>query len=209
MRMKKAVLALLAGGLLLPAAGFADRLNNSFRTLDKTNAADNEACIVADGPFFGVGGDVHAVSGNCDVDIFYFSDLPNSASASAITGSKTSGTAKVSQGIFTDITITVDDTGGSCASGTYEGSASSEKCKASGSMKGTVGSPDTVDSSKVSLSCDLGDAGANLSPVPSTNTLSTITTAFGSRKDVKIDSKGKLSIKHDGATATPSGFCGF
>ena len=84
-----------------------------------------------------------------------------------------------------------------------------EKCKARGSVKGTsVPDPadDTVSSGRMSVSCDLGEAGANLDTdlettniqPPSQAQMDVVAAAFEGRKDVKLGSKGQLKIKMKG-----------
>jgi len=214
MRMKKAVLALLAGGLLLPVAGFADRLNGDFQTEDSSTGEANEACTEVDFDDFSVRGLVSATNGNCLVTIEYVTEFPHKASATALKSGKQTGTAKISQSTETFIELTIEDDGllDCPLANEYEGDAIPEKCKASSSMKGTANAApteDTVDSAKISVSCDLGEGGSALGPVaPDATQFDTATAAFGERQDVKFDSKGTVKITHDGiADSSSPVFC--
>jgi hypothetical protein len=220
MHMKKAVLALLAGALLMPAAGFAGRLDGDFATREDGAADDtNESCMEYEGHFNSVHGRVTGISGECTVQIDYFTETPHKASATALKGTKTEGSAKVSQSVNSDLDIVVTDTDGGgpgvCAEA-FVGTVNSdvEKCKISGSLKGDSGpDPDTVESARNSASCDLGEAGANVDTnggvvgiqAPSQAQIDVVVDAFADRQDVKLDNKGKLSIKHKGVadTTTP------
>ncbi len=198
MKAKKTLLALFASGMLLPVAASAGsassgRLEGDFGTRDATASVANEACLRLNGTEMAVAGRVTALSGFCEVTITYFSDAPNSVSASAITGSKTDGTGKVDQSVFTPILVEISNGEGVTCGDTYIGTGRPEKCKVSGSVKGTF--PSTVQSSSAKLDCELEGA---LTPAPTTNEQNTIIDAFADRKDVKIDSKGKLSISHKG-----------
>ncbi len=205
MRVKKAVLALLAGGLLLPAAGFAGRIDGFFRTEDATNGSNNEACTTIDDTDFGVSGVARAVNGNCLTEIFYFTFDPHKGSASVIKGNQTDGTGKVSQSIETFVQIFTHDNGllDCPAANEYLGSASPEKCKANASVK-AVESTDAILKSQASLTCNIGNSGADLDNAigapPDATQFTQITTAFGDRKDVKFTGKDgqNLKINHKG-----------
>lgn len=224
MRLKGIVEALFVGGFaLLPAMAFGGRLDGLFATRDAT-AADgtNDVCIEVDGTDFSVDGFVSGTSGGCAVEVFYFTDLPHSASATALKTGKTTGNAKVSQSIFTPLFVDVfdaDGTGpGTCADAFF-GEAAPEKCKATASMKGTsvATGPDTVQSSRVSVACQLG---VNLATVD-TNFVTTgvqpptaaqadiVAAAFPkTRKDAKITGKNdQLNIKQKGVPDTTTSFC--
>jgi hypothetical protein len=213
--MKKAVLGIMVGGLMLPVASSAGRLNGAFITQDTTAGASNLQCVLVEDERFGVAGQVTATNGGCDVTITYATLEPHKANAQALKGNKTTGNAKVSQSIDTTVIVEIaqDPSEGAPECTTlYIGRADPEKCKASGAMKGTEGDPDTTDSSKGSLSCELGENGSELDGpegAPTTDQVSTITTAFGDRKDVKFSAakKGKLQIKHKGAPATAETAC--
>jgi hypothetical protein len=214
--MKKAVLGIMVGGLMLPVASSAGRLNGAFVTQDTTAGADNLQCVLVEDVRFGVAGEVTATNGGCIVSIAYATGEPHKASAQALKGSKTTGNAKVSQSIETAVIVRIDqdesEGAPECTTAPYLGGAAPEKCKASGAMKGTEGDPDTTDSSKGSLSCELGENGSALvgpSNAPTTDQVSTITTAFGDRKDVKFSAakKGKLQIKHKGAPSEAETTC--
>jgi hypothetical protein len=216
MRINKAVLALLVGGLLLPVAGSAGRLDGVFSTQDSTTGLDNEACMVLVGPFMGAAGEVTATNGPCQTFIRYATDEPHKANATALKGSKNKGNGKVSQSIFTYVEVeTVDAPAQDCpAANEYFGSTdASEKCKASANMSGSSVSEgdDTVDKQSVNVNCELGQGLGNLSPAPDSSQSDTIFGAFGDRKDVKLknDKKGKLTIKHKGIPATTPVFCSF
>ena len=197
MKAKKALLALFAGGMLLPVAGSAGRLEGDFGTRDIDAGVTNEACLRLMGTQMAVAGRVTALSGSCEVTITYFSDAPNSASASALTGTKTEGTGKVDQSVFTPLLVEISNGEGLTCADTYIGTGAPEKCKVSDSVRGTSvpAGPDTVQSSSAKLDCELEGA---LTPAPNTTEQNTILDAFADRTDVKIDSKGKLSISHKG-----------
>jgi len=224
MRLKGIVEALFVGGFaLLPAVAFGGRLDGFFATRDAT-AADgtNDVCIEVDGTDFSVDGFVSGTSGGCAVDIFYFTDTPHSASATALKTGKTQGSAKVSQSIFTPLFIEVFDADGAgpgtCADA-FDGEAAPEKCKATASMKGTaVASPgaDTVQSSRVNVACrleeNLGAVDTNFVTAgvqpPSAAQADVVVAAFEGRKDVKISGKNdELKIKQKGIPDTTTSFC--
>jgi hypothetical protein len=205
----------------------AGRLDGDFGTQEKDQAANtNDACLVMNDEVNFAFGQVTGVANGCTVEIDWFTPEPHKMSATALKGTKTEGSAKVDQSIFIDVTIRAFDTdgalGATCAIATplveFFASVNEnvEKCKASASIKGTAVEPpgaDTVQSSSVSASCELGLAGANLvvsSPVqaPTTPTqvqIDAVVAAFDGRKDVKLDNKGKLSIKQKGVPDTTPG----
>jgi len=200
MHIRKTALALLAVGLLLPAAGWGQegRLNGNFFTAHETQDEDNEACTTVEGTDFGIGGHVLGVDGLCEVEIAYFTFYPNKASA-------TESSAKISQATFSRIEVTIRNFGlNDCPAETeYFGVAEPEKCKASSSLKGTSvpQDDDTVQSSKISVSCEIGSQGEDLSPTPPNNPqFDTLLDAFANRDDVTVDSggKGRVEIKHAG-----------
>jgi hypothetical protein len=195
-------LLLAAGSLAFAAPAFAGfsstmRLQGGFSFEEEGTTDVNTACVVAAGSAFQVFGNVTGTTGACTVNIFHGAFNPNKASASVLKDDG-SGTAKVSQQVETGLVVSI--TGAECAD-TYSGSVTPEKCKASGSVKATEGgvNPDSVDSGKISVSCDLGEAAADLEPSPTVEELEAIQAAFADRKDVKIDSKGKLTIKTKGS----------
>ena len=150
-------LALAAGTLLLAGGASAQftneaRLDGYFSTLNDGQAADgdNEACFSFDGDDdIEVDGEVRALSSGCRVDIFYDTDSFNKASGSVLKPGKTSGTAKLSQQIFSDISVAVFDADfggpGVCAD-EFFADARPEKCSVKSSLKGTqVADTTTVD----------------------------------------------------------------
>jgi hypothetical protein len=223
MRIEKiGILALALAAMLLPSTVLAGRLDGNFTTR-QDGAADetNEACVQVQADDFHTSGEVTGTSNGCTVEIDYDTGEPHKASASALKGGKTSGSGKVSQSIFSDLTIFVFDTDGGgpglCPEA-FTGTTDIEKCKASGSIKGTDEpdpTPDTVDSSRVNASCDLGEAGANVdvdpiavgTQAPSQAQIDVVVNAFDGRSDVKLSNNGKLSVKHQGVpdTTTPIG----
>ena len=200
---------------LLPSTMFAGRLDGFFATEQKDQAVDtNDACIEVFNNSFAVFGEVSGAANGCTVDIFYDTPEPHKASSTALKGTKTEGTSKVAQTIFSELDVTIFDTDGvggvACAAAApgspYFGSVQEnvEKCKVSASMKGTSvdNAADTVQSSNVSQSCELGAAGINLVPAPTQTQIDTAVAAFDGRKDVKIANDGKLSIKQQGVPET-------
>jgi hypothetical protein len=221
MRMRKiGLISLALAASLLPSTMFAGRLDGDFRTQQDGAAPDtNDACTVVDGVVFFVNGRVTGISGGCTAEIDYFTPEPHKASATALKGTKTEGSGKVDQSIFTDVDIDVFDTDGGgpgvCTT-TFFGSINEdvEKCKASSSIKGTSvsGGDDTVQSSNVSVACELGVAGANVDTSeaagvqpPTQAQIDVVVAAFDGRKDVKIENKGKLTIKQKGVPDTTPG----
>jgi hypothetical protein len=200
-------ISLALAAALLPSTMFAGRLDGIFQTQDSTTGLDNEQCIVAEDREFGVAGEVSALNGPCVVRIRYGTFNPHRGTASAIRGDRTTGSVSVSQSIFTNVNIVIE--GELCLTAPYSGVAAPEKCRASSSMRGTVGDPDSVTSSNGSLSCELGVDGSELSPPPSLEQVSTITAAFAERRDVRFQApnKGRLSIRHKGVVATTSTQC--
>ena len=185
-------------GLAAPAFAGVDflRLNGAFALADESQSEANGACIVAAFETFEVFGAVTATNGACAVTISYDGFVPNKASASVLK-SDNSGTAKVSQQVETTVNASIV-AGEGCPVAAFSGTATPEKCKTSGSVKATEGAPDTVESGKISVSCDVGEAASGLTPSPTVEQLDVIAAAFADRKDVKIDSKGKLTIKTKG-----------
>lgn len=220
---KIGLISLALAASLLPSTMFAGRLDGDFSTQDSVAAVDtNDACIEVNDTSYDVFGRVTGISGDCTVRIDYFTPQPHKASATALKGTKTQGSAKVDQTIFSDVDISVIDTDGLAPLCTtvFVGSVNEdvEKCKATASMKGTVVDPgaDTVQSANVSATCELGEAGANVDvdPVtagvqpPSTEQIDVVVAAFDGRKDVRLDSKGKLAIKQKGVPdASEVPFC--
>ena len=115
----------------------------------------------------------------------------------------------MSQQVETGLVVSIS-AGEGCTVPGYSGSVVPEKCKSSGSVKATEGgvNPDSVESGKISVSCEVGEGGADLTPSPTVEQLEVIGAAFADRKDVKIDSKGKLSIKTKGSQDDGDG-CSF
>jgi hypothetical protein len=214
-------LALTLVALLLPTAALAGRLDGAFTTRQE-NALDgtNEACTIASGPSFAAVGEVTGTTGGCTVVIEYGALEPHKLSATALKGTKTSGTLKVSQSVFSSLFVEVFDTDGAgegVCDAEFEASVEEEveKCKVQGAIKGTSveGDADTTQSGRAKASCELGENGGNLdtSPeegiqAPSQAQFDALVAAFADRKDVKVDAKGKLRIKHKGEpdTETPS-----
>ncbi len=213
----------LAGGAFDPTF----RLNESFSSTEEGAANGlNEACIEVVFDDFKVDGEVTAVSGGCTAFIFYETEFPHKASASALKNNNT-GSAKVSQSVFTEVDVgafDTDDVGPGVCADAFFGSVNffqedSEKCKASASMKGTANAspnPDSLQSAKINMNCELGEQGANIDTSGATGTqaptaaqYAVVTSAFEGRQDVKVDDNGKLKIKQKGveeaSTATP--FC--
>jgi len=208
MHIRKTALALLLAGLLLPAAGWAQegRLNGNFYTEDETQQDDNEACTSVDGTDFGIGGRVVGLDGDCKVSLTYFTVFPHKASA-------TNSSAKVSQSSHVFVEVTIEDDEAFCPTeNKYVGSAEPEDCKAIVSLKGTsvAQADDEVQSSKLTMSCDLGRDGDELGPnVPTPEVqFQTIVNAFANRDDVKLDSKGRLKLTHAGVPdPDPNALC--
>jgi hypothetical protein len=193
------------GGLVAVAPAFAQptstlRLNGGFSLDDAVESDDNHACVLASFTVFEVFGVVTGTDGACTVTISYTGVVPNKASAPVLK-SDDGGSAKVSQQVETRIDVNI---GGAECSNAFSASATPEKCKVSGSVNATegFGSPDTVENGKVSLSCDLGENGTELSSDPDPGQIDTILAAFAGRKDVKFSSKGKLTIKTKGVPST-------
>jgi hypothetical protein len=198
-------LLVAAGSFVLAAPAFAgftstQRLQGGFSFEEEGTTDQNTACVVASGPVFEVFGNATGVTGDCTVNIFYGAFNPNKASASVLK-SDSEGTAKVSQQVETGLVVDISGDPLLCTTAPYSGSVVPEKCKSSGSVKATEGgaNPDSVDQGKISVSCEVGSDAADLSPSPTTAQLETIQAAFSDRKDVKIDSKGKLTIKTKGS----------
>jgi hypothetical protein len=196
-------LLVAAGSLVLAAPAFAGvpstlRLNGGFSFEEEGTTDVNTACVVADFVNFQVFGNVSGSSEGCAVNIEYVAVVPNKASASVLKDDN-SGTAKVSQQVETTVFASIV-AGEGCPVAGFSGEATPEKCKTSGSVKATEGgvNPDSVDSGKISVSCDVGEAASGLTPSPTVEQLDVIAAAFADRKDVKIDSKGKLTIKTKG-----------
>ena len=214
------LMSLVLVAALLPSTMFAGRLNGSFATEQKDQAADtNDACIEVDDDTFAASGVVTSTANGCTVEIFYETPAPNKASSTALTGNQTQGSSKVSQSVFAGLEVVISDSDGAggidCPAASpgspYEGDVKEkvQKCKVNASMKGTSvpSGPDTVQSSKVSVSCELGTAGVNLVPAPSQTQLDTVVSAFLLRKDVTIKSDGTLSISHQGVPNTGNDPC--
>lgn len=205
--------------LLLPSTMLAERLDGEFGTEQEAQVADtNDACIVTEGTDFRARGQVTDFSEGCTIEISYDTPEPNKASSTSLTGTKTEGTSKVSQSNFAELEVSISDTdgvgGSACAAAApdepYEASVEEnvEKCKVNASMKGDSStSPDSVISSSVSVSCELGDAGANLVPPPNTAQLDVLASAFGVRTDVTLDEDGTITIKHKGVPDTGDDIC--
>jgi hypothetical protein len=217
---KIGLMSLALAAALLPSTLFAGRLNGFFPTQQKDQAAEtNDACIEVDDESFSAFGVVTGASNGCTVEITYDTPRPNKASSTALTGTQTQGSAKVSQSVFAKFEVEISDTDGvggvACAAADpgspYDGSVEEnvEKCKVSASMKGTSvpSDPDTVQSSNVSVSCELGTAGVNLVPAPTQTQIDTVVAAFVARKDVTIKNDGKVSITHQGVPNTGSDPC--
>jgi hypothetical protein len=214
--MKKiGIVAVTSAALLLPSLGAAGRLDGEFgiRQADAPDST-NEACVDASGDDFSLFGRVFGNASGCEVEIRYDADLPHKASAKALKGNKTEGSVKISQTIFVGARVIIREPGaGDTCDDALEMFSSNEgeveKCKASGSVKGTsVPEPadDTVSSGRISFSCDLGEAGAsldtdlvteNIQP-PSQAQFDVVVAAFEGRKDVKLANKGRLKIKMKG-----------
>jgi hypothetical protein len=215
---------LAAGAFLLPSAGIAGeldeaRLSGNFSTRDKDQTTDgaNEACFDFDGDDdIEVDGEVQGVTGGCTAFIYYDTDAFNKASGSKTSSGKTTGNAKLQQQIFSDIEVGLFDTDfdgpGECPDAFF-GFARPEKCSVKSSAKGTQVANtfadevnDTVDSNKVQTKCDIGDNfgeidtdfGTPGTQPPSASAVAGVIAAFADRKDVKVDDKGRVQIKHDG-----------
>ena len=202
MRIKGIGLGLLVAAGSLWMAGSASagaplplRLDGVFQMEDANAGDDNEACVIATGVVFQGLGRVLGTTGACQVEITYNAFRPNKASASVLKDDD-SGTAKVSQQVQTFLTVEIAGEG--CATAPYTGQAFPEKCKASGSVSASEGTPDTVEKGKVSVSCEVGSDGSELVPSPTTEQVETIVAAFADRSDVKITDSGKVTIKTKG-----------
>jgi hypothetical protein len=200
-------LLIVAGSLLLSgtalAGGGSLRLDGTFLFEDDEQGDANEACVIADGPVFSVDGKVSGTgSPSCTVFFRYDTDLPHKASASVLKSSG-DGSAKVSQQVQTSVQLQV--TGAGCADIFGPSTITPEKCKASGSVNADEPS-EAVDKAKVSLTCELGE-GLSAFGALSEAVLSEIETAFSGRSDVKLDDKGKLTIKTKGVQNTGDHSC--
>jgi hypothetical protein len=216
--MKKiGIVAVASAALLLPSVGFAGagRLDGEFG-IRQADAADmtNEACVDAAGDDFSLFGRAFGSASGCEVEIRYDAGLPHKASAKALKGNKTAGSVKISQSIFVQASVIIGEPGPATTTcdDALEMLASNlgevEKCKASGSVKGTsvADADDTVSSGRMSFSCDLGEAGANLDTdlvmtniqPPSPAQMDVVAAAFEGRKDVKLGNNGRLKIKMKG-----------
>jgi hypothetical protein len=220
-----ACLALALGVLALPDVGLAGRLEGEFTTRQADQAdGTNEACVIAGGPTVGAAGEVTGTSGGCTVEIVYGTQEPHKVNATALKGSKTSGSVKASQSIGSIVLVDVFDTDGGgegVCDEAFEASndGETEKCKVSGAVKGTSVSEgdDTTQSGRLKASCELGENGANLDTSegeegiqpPSAAQFAVLIDAFAERKDVKVDEKGKLRINHKGVPDTETPDCGF
>jgi hypothetical protein len=217
-------IALTLAALLLPTPALAGRLDGAFTTReDDAPDETNEACTVGAGDNFDTVGEVTGSTGGCTVVIKYGAPTPHKATGTTLKGTKTSGSLKVAQSVFSDVSVTVSDTDGEEGEGVCEeafvGSVEEavEKCKVAGAVKGTSVSDgnDTTQSGRASASCELGANGANLDiseeacgvQPPSQAQFDAVVAAFADRKDVKIDSKGKLRIKHRGVPDTETPNC--
>jgi hypothetical protein len=194
-----------AGSLILAAPAFAGfgstlRLNGDFSFEQEVEGVTNgnTACVVADFDEFSVFGNVTDTSDACTVSIFYGGFAPNKASASKLNPND-DGNAKVSQQVETGLVVSISGPV-ECTTAPYSGFVVPEKCKANGSVKATEGGVvDTVDQGRINVNCDVGSDAADLSPSPTVDQLQTIQAAFDDRKDVKINSNGKVSIKTKGS----------
>jgi hypothetical protein len=215
-------LSVLALAVLLPAFA-AERLNGEFGTTEAGAPQDaNEACIEIDGEEFDVSGEVTATVGNCLVVIEYNSNRPHQASASALLGDDTKGSAKVAQRFFTPTSVEVGDAGLlDCPAATeFSGEVDVWRCKAAAAIRGTAVDPpgdDTLRSARVSMICDLGGGGANIDTddetddvqPPTADQFQALRDAFAGRDDVALTRKGILRIRQHGVadTASPFGGC--
>jgi hypothetical protein len=165
---------------------------------------------------------VTGTSGGCTASILIGTQQPHKVNATALKGSKTSGSVKATQAATSFVQVEVSDTDGEEGEGVCEeafeatNDGETEKCKVSGAIKGTAVSEgdDTTQSGRLSASCELGENGANLDTSeeagvqpPSSAQFDVVVAAFADRKDVKIDSKGKLRVKHKGVPDTDTPFC--
>ena len=215
---KTGLISIALAAALLPSTMFAGRIDGNFGTQDKDAAVDtNDACTTVNGPFFALSGFVRGTSSGCQVDITYSTPEPHQGQTSALKGTKTNSSSKVSQSINTQLGVVISDADGGGA-GTCAFAANGapvigstqenvEKCKAQSSLKATEnGNIDTTVSSSISVQCDIGESDADIvvtAPVGHAATLSPdevnlILAAFTDRKDVKITDKGNVSIKQKG-----------
>jgi hypothetical protein len=209
LQIKRFGLGLLAAAASLAWAGTAfagvavpARLDGTFLFEDQGQTDANQACVVVDDGFFGVFGEVVGTSGACTVEIGYNTTVPHKASGTVLKDDNT-GSAKASQQVET--LVFVEISGAEC-SNLLDSAASPSKCKVSGSVKGAEGAPDTTDSGKVSLSCNLGANGSELGELTQ-GQIDTILDAFSGRNDVKINGNGQLSIKTKGVPNTGGHLC--
>jgi hypothetical protein len=193
-------LLVAAGSLVLASAAFAGvstlRLNGDFSFEEQSTDDINTGCVRANFTTFEVFGDVTGTSGDCTVTISYDGFVPNKAQASVLKDDN-SGTAKISQQVETFLAVSISGPV-TCTDAPFSGVTQPEKCKVSSSVNATEGAPDTVQKAKASLSCELGSDGSELVPSPTTAQVDTIIAAFADRKDVKVDNKGKVTIKTKG-----------
>lgn len=232
MQVTRIGLAILTAGTFLLAGGayaqFTDeaRLDGQFSTKQdgQTADGDNEACFSFDDDDDSeVSGEVRAVSGGCTAVINYDTDSFNSASGKALKPGQTAGTAKLSQSIFSDIDVALEDNETTGCFLAFSSEARPEKCSVKSSLKGTQvpdtepdDDNDTVETNKVSAKCELGE---NLSQMdtdpdgetgiqaPTLEQAEAVIAAFVDRDDVKLGTNGKLSIKHDGVPDATTPHC--
>ncbi len=175
------------------------RLNGSFPLQDATTGTDNQACVVAEIPDFFVFGDVLGVTGDCTVLLEYTAAVLNKASASVLKDDG-SGSAKVSQQVETILQVEIIGDPLLCTTAPYNSFVAPEKCKTSASVNASEPTQ-AVDKGKVSVNCEIGPDGSQLTPSPTVEQLETIAAAFADRSDVKItntSSAGKVAIKLKG-----------
>jgi len=190
--------SLVVAAVLVSSAVLAGRVDGKFATED---GVGNQACTVIEGTAFSVVGTVAGpVTNGCAVTIGYATPLPHKASSSALKGDKTKGSSKVSQSIDALVTVRFEDVTLASCTTPWVAESTAEKCKVSASLKSSTAS--SADSSRVSVSCELGNEGADLDTLAGTAQFSTLVTAFEGVENVKLDDKGKLTIKHDGVPDT-------
>ena len=200
----KSGLSVLALAVLLPAVALAERLNGEFGTTEAGAPQDaNEACIEIDGEEFDVSGAVTGTVGNCLVVIEYNSNLPHQASASALLGDNTKGSAKVAQRFFTPTSVEVGDAGLlDCPAATeFSGTVDVWRCNVAAAIRGIAVDPpgdDMLRSARVSMLCDLGEGGADIDTddetddvqPPTADQYQALLDAFAERDDVVADPEG-------------------
>lgn len=188
-------MAIAAASLALSNAALAggfdpNVINGAFTTQD--GGPGNTLTTVADLGFFGAFGEVICGTTGNMVRIDYESEAPDK-------GQTSERNVKVQDKSQVDIHLVVDT-----STASFDSDQIIDDCKLGASMSGKANpGPDTVQSAKAKLSCDLGkdfkDMQDDQGFPPGPEDLGAIDSLCSGRKDVKIDTKnGKLDVRHDG-----------